>query len=54
MTQETNFAVKKAMVLLNEAIDVLKRVEGDNNEVDEVCQELGYKYADLEYEVNSY
>ena len=53
MTQETQNAVKKAMVLLNEAIDVLQRVKGENNEVDEVCEDLGCRYADLEYEINS-
>jgi len=53
MTQDTENAVKKAMVLLNEAIDVLQRVKGENDEVDEVCDELGYKIADLEFELNS-
>jgi hypothetical protein len=53
MTQDTENAVKKAIVLLNEAIDVLQRVKGENDEVDEVCDELGYKIADLEFELNS-
>jgi len=53
MKQETINAVKKAMILLNEAIDVLERVKGDNDEVDEVTNSLGYKIADLEYEINS-
>lgn len=52
MKQETANAVKKAMVLIDEAIDVLKRVKGDNDEVDEVCENLGCQYADLEFEIN--
>ena len=53
MKHETENAVKLAMIKIQEAIDLLENVKGDNDEVDEVCDELGYKIADLEFELNS-
>lgn len=52
MESTTRNAVKKAMVKLQEAIDILEKVKGDNDEIDEVSEQLGYKIADLEYVVN--
>lgn len=53
MTHKTENAVKQAMVKIQEAIDLLKKVKGDSDEVDEVCEDLGCRYADLEYELNN-
>lgn len=53
MKHETENAVKLAMIKIKEAIDLLEKVKGDNDEVDEVCDKLGYKIADLEFELNS-
>jgi hypothetical protein len=53
MKHETKKAVKLAMIKIQEAIDLLETVKGDNDEVDEVCDGLGYKIADLEFEINS-
>jgi hypothetical protein len=52
MRQKTENVVKLAMIKIQEAIDLLETVKGDNDEVDEVCNDLGFKYADLEYEIN--
>jgi hypothetical protein len=52
MKHKTEKAVKLAMIKIQEAIDFLKTVKGDNDEVDEVCDELSYKIADLEHEIN--
>jgi hypothetical protein len=53
MEKETENAVKLAMIKIQEAIDLLEKVKGENDEVDEVCDDLGCRYADLECEINS-
>ena len=53
MENETRKAVKKAMIKIDEIIDLLEKVKGDNEEIDAVCDNLVYCYADLEYELNS-
>ena len=53
MKHETENAVKLAMIKIQEAIDLLENVKGDNDEVDEVYDELGYQIANLEFELNS-
>lgn len=52
MKNETRNVVKQVMVKLQEAIDLLEKVEGENEEVDTLKEDLGYSFADLEYEVN--
>ena len=53
MKSVTKTACKKAMGLIQEAIDILEKVKGDNEEVDATADNLGFAFADLEYEVNS-
>ena len=53
MKHKTENAVKLAMIKIQEAIELLEKVKGDNDEVDEVRDELGYKIADLEFILNS-
>lgn len=53
MKSTTENAAKQAMIKIQEAINLLEKVKGDNEEIDEVSEQLGYKIADLEYEVNS-
>lgn len=53
MKHKTKNAVKLVMIKIQEAIDLLENVKGDNNEVDEVCDELSYKLADLEFELDN-
>lgn len=45
-------AVKQAMVKLQEAMDILEKVKGDNEQVDDTADAIGFAFADLEYEVN--
>ena len=45
--------VKKAMSNIQEAITLLESVRGQNEQVDETCDNIGFAFADLEYEVNS-
>jgi hypothetical protein len=52
MKHKTEQAVKLAMIKIQEAIDLLETVKGYNDEIDEVCDELRYKIADLEHEIN--
>ena len=44
--------VKKALEHLQAAIDVLEKIKGQNENVDEAADEIRYAFADLEYEVN--
>jgi len=53
MKADTRSAIKKAMNLIQEAIDVLENVQGDSEEIDETAEALGFAYADLEFEINS-
>lgn len=45
--------LKKAMFKIQEAIDLLEKVEGKNETVDNAAEALGYAWADLEFEHNS-
>jgi len=53
MKNTTRNAVKKVMNKLQEAMDLLEKVKGDNENIDETADAIGYAYADLEFEVNS-
>ena len=53
MKNTTRNAVKKVMNNLQEAMDLLEKVKGDNENIDETADAIGYAYADLEFEVNS-
>jgi len=53
MKNTTRSAVKKVMNKLQEAMDLLEKVKGDNENIDETADSIGYAYADLEFEVNS-
>ena len=52
MKSTTKNAVKKAMIKLQEAIDILEKVKGDIEQVDETADAIGFAFADLEYEIN--
>jgi hypothetical protein len=52
MKQETGKTVKLAVIKIKEAINLLETIKYDNDEVDEVCEQLSYKIADLEFELN--
>lgn len=45
--------VKQAMLKVQEAIDLLDQINGENENIDEGKYSLGFAYADLEHEVNS-
>ena len=53
MKNTTRNAVKKVMNKIQEAMDLLEKVKGDNENIDETADAIGYAYADLEFEVNS-
>lgn len=54
MKSKTITAAKQAMALIQEAIDLLENVKGDNEQIDETAEALGFAIADLEYELNSW
>lgn len=54
MKQQTINTVKQAMIKLQEAINLLEKVKGENEEIDEAADGIGFAYADLEYEVNNH
>jgi hypothetical protein len=53
MKHTTLNTVKQAMCKLQEAIDLLESVGGEDGQIDDTAEALGFAYADLEYEVNS-
>jgi predicted RNase H-like HicB family nuclease len=53
MKEKTRKTVKKAMQKIQEAIDLLEQVNGENEEIDTAYDNLGFAMADLEYELNS-
>lgn len=53
MKNTTINVVKEAMNKLQEAIDLLETVKGENEEIDEAADSIGFAYADLEFEINS-
>jgi len=53
MKNSTINAAKQAMIKLQEAMDLLEKVKGDNENIDDTAYAIGYAFADLEYEVNS-
>ena len=53
MKNTTRNAVKKVMNKLQEAMDLLEKVKGDNENIDETADAIGYAYAYLEFEFNS-
>lgn len=52
MKNSTRKTVKQAMNKIQEAIDLLEKVKGENENVDDTAENIGFAYADLEYEVN--
>ena len=54
MKNTTKNAVKQAMIKLKEAIDILEKVKGDNEQIDESADSIGFAVADLEYEINEH
>ena len=52
MKNETLNTCKKAMILLQSAIELLEKVQGENEDIDSVCDNLGFAFADLEFEIN--
>jgi len=53
MNNETKNVVKQSILKIQDAIDLLKTIKGSIDEIDEVCDELSYKIADLEFEINN-
>ena len=53
MKSKTRTAAKQVMALIQEAIDLLEDVQGDNEQIDETAEALGFVIADLEHELNS-
>lgn len=52
MKDTVRTTVKQAMNKIQEAIDLLNTVKGENENIDEAADSIGYAFADLEYEVN--
>ena len=53
MKSKTINATKQALKKIQEAIDLLEEVKGDNEQIDETAESLGFAIADLEFEINS-
>lgn len=53
MKNTTRNVAKQAMTKIQEAIDLLESVKGDNEQIDDTADSLGFAIADLEFEVNS-
>lgn len=52
MKNTTRKVVKEAKQKIQEAIDLLKTIDGENDEIDNVCKELEYAIADIDFELN--
>lgn len=53
MKNTTRNVVKQAQQKIQEAIDLLETIEGENDAIDNVCENIGFAIADIEYELNS-
>jgi prefoldin subunit 5 len=53
MKQSSYNTIKLAMTKIQEAIDLLEKVKGENENIDEAADSVGFAFADLEYEVNN-
>jgi len=53
MDNETKNVIKQSILKIQDAIDLLKTIQGSLDEIDEIRNELGYKIADLEFEINN-
>ena len=53
MKNTTRKVVKEAKQEIQEAMDLLETIDGENDEIDNVCENLGFAIADIDYELNS-
>lgn len=53
MKNTTRKVVKEAQQKIQEAIDLLETIAGENEDIDNACESLGFAIADIEYELNS-
>jgi phosphopantetheine adenylyltransferase len=51
MKSTTKNAIKQAMLKLEEVIEILEKVKGDNEQIDDTTDAIGFCLADLEYEI---
>ena len=52
MKSTSRKVIKEAQQKIQEAVDLLKTVYGENEEVDNVYDSLGFAIADIDYELN--
>ena len=52
MTHDLENAIRRARQNIQEAVDILRNVQGENEEVDEAADSLGHLIADLEFVLN--
>lgn len=52
MKNSSKKKAKKAMIKIQEAINILEKIKGEHEEFDEAADAVGFAYADLEYEIN--
>jgi hypothetical protein len=54
MKATTKKAVKQAMIKLQEAINIFKKVKGEDAEIDVTAEDLLFTLADLDYILRHY
>lgn len=52
MKQESINKTKQALIKIKEAIELLELVKNENDDIDACKENLGFTYAEIEYQLN--